>query len=274
MTMIDAAADRPLSRTPTPIFRTAVVLWGLGMVGMVLVLPYVATLEAKALAATAAQKGIAVWILLALSLAQTAVLLIVAAFAGLWAARALGLGAPLLTSLLYGTPKPARMISSFLVSAVVGALGGGLLIALDRWVFAPFVTLPVNHVIPHPSALQGFLASFYGAFDEETLLRLGALSLIALLFRTVARLFGADRRVALSSGVFWAANLSAALLFAAGHLPAAAAIMPMTLVNIARIIVLNGTVGIVFGVLYRRYGIEWAMTGHFFADIALHVLAA
>ena len=39
-------------------------------------------------------------------------------------------------------------------------------------------------------------------------------------------------------------------------------------------IVLNGSAGLVFGELYRRFGLEWAMTSHFGVDIVAHVALA
>ena len=39
-------------------------------------------------------------------------------------------------------------------------------------------------------------------------------------------------------------------------------------------VTLNGLLGIAFGWLYQRYGLEAAMVSHFSADIVLHVLAA
>jgi len=45
-------------------------------------------------------------------------------------------------------------------------------------------------------------------------------SLLGLAFRTLARMRGADRELALPTSVFWAANIVAAVLFGLGHLPA------------------------------------------------------
>src|SRR6266540_694379 len=67
-----------------------------------------------------------------------------------------------------------------------------------------------------PSSWQGLLASFYGALDEEILIRLGLMSLVALAFRTMARILGADRELALPTGVFWAPNIVTAVIFASG----------------------------------------------------------
>jgi membrane protease YdiL (CAAX protease family) len=122
-----------------------------------------------------------------------------------------------------------------------------------------------------PSAWQGLLASFYGAVTEEILMRLGVLSVLALFFRTLARVCGAKRESALPTDVFWAANTVTAVLFGLAHLTATAALAPLSSALVARAVVLNGTASIVFGTLYRRYGLGWAMTSHLGVDIVVLV---
>jgi membrane protease YdiL (CAAX protease family) len=73
--------------------------------------------------------------------------------------------------------------------------------------------------------------------------------------------------------LYWSAIVIAAVLFGAGHLPATAALTPLTLVVVSRAIVLNGIAGVAFGVLYWRNGLEAAMLAHFGSDVVLHVLA-
>lgn len=73
-------------------------------------------------------------------------------------------------------------------------------------------------------------------------------------------------------GVMWTANGLAALLFGLGHLPATAAILPLTPLVIVRAVVLNGLAGVGFGWLYWRRGMLTAMASHFCADLVLHVL--
>jgi hypothetical protein len=70
---------------------------------------------------------------------------------------------------------------------------------------------------------------------------------------------------------FGAANTVTAVLFGLGHLPATAALAPLSGALVVRAVVLNGTAGLVFGSLYRRYGLEWAMTSHRGVDIVARV---
>ena len=278
MSGLSSGVNRPLAANG-PFLKTAFVVWLLGVIGGIMVLPYVASLEPKAIAAAAARYHIAPYQVMALSIAQTAVFLAVAVVVGLWAARKVGLGTPLLAALFSRNPAPKHTGWTLLLAVVAGVTTALLIIALDRFVFAPIpsvaeLTNNARGSGGHPVAWQGFLASFYGAFDEEILLRLGVLSLFALVFRTLARMGGMDRKAALPSAVFWAANVVAAVLFGLGHLPATAALAPLTPALVLRAVVLNGTAGLVFGALYRRFGLEWAMASHFAADIVLHVAFA
>ena len=259
--------------------RTALVLWTSALCGVFLVLPYLATLENKALAAAAARTHLEVRDLLAFSVLQAALLLAVAVVVGQWAAWKLGLGTPLIVALLTHRPAPEGTLSTLLVAFTLGIVTALALVLLDHWALAsiPSVAALIHNAesgSAKPSAWQGFLASFYGALDEEILMRLGVLSLLALAFRTLARVRGQNRELALPTSVFWAANIVAAALFGLGHLPATAALAPLSVALVVRAVVLNGTAGLVFGELYRRYGLEWAMTSHFGVDIVAHVALA
>ncbi len=115
-----------------------------------------------------------------------------------------------------------------------------------------------------PPRLVGLLASFEGGITEELLLRLFVMSAMAWLLIRIWR----QRPPA----VFWAANLVAAVLFGLGHLPATAALVPLTPMIVTRAIVLNGLFGVVAGWLYWRRGLESAMVAHFAGDIVLHAI--
>lgn len=121
-------------------------------------------------------------------------------------------------------------------------------------------------IVATSSALNGFLASFYGGICEEIQLRLFLMTLFVFLLAKF-------NPGLISNGIFWLAILLSAILFGVGHLPAAAQIWPMDAVVITRTILLNALAGVVFGYLYWKRGLEVAMVSHFSADIVLHVIA-
>jgi len=93
------------------------------------------------------------------------------------------------------------------------------------------------------------------------MLRLFFMSLIALI---IWKVFAGKRdREHIPAGVFIAANIIAALVFSAGHLPAIISIFgELTPLLLFRCFLLNGGFGLIFGWLYRRHGIVYAMMGH------------
>jgi membrane protease YdiL (CAAX protease family) len=63
--------------------------------------------------------------------------------------------------------------------------------------------------------------------------------------------------------VIIAANVIAAVLFAAGHHPATIVMFgELTPLILFRCFLLNGGFGLVFGYFYQKYGIQYAMISH------------
>ena len=260
--------------TEPPFFKTAAVLWAGGTFGVVSILPYALSLQGEQLHQAVEQTGLPVPAVLAISVAQGAVLLALAVAAGLWASHRIGLGAPLIAAWLNGVPFPEGTRRALRHAALVGVLCAAAIIVLDPLVFLPLDPDGLGALEgANPPPWQGLLASFYGGIAEELYLRLFVLSLVALGLRALGRLAGAaDRESLLPGWAFWGANLIAAVLFGLGHLPATAALLPITPIVVARAIALNGVAAIPFGWLFRRSGIEAAMVAHFAADIVLHVI--
>ena len=87
--------------------------------------------------------------------------------------------------------------------------------------------------------------------------------LAAVLWKVFVRK-DAEGRKQVPEGVLIAANLIAALVFAAGHLPTTMAFFGgLTPVIVFRCFLLNGCFALVFGRYYRKYGIQYAILGHF-----------
>ena len=98
----------------------------------------------------------------------------------------------------------------------------------------------------------------YGAVIEEVMLRLFWMSLVAFVLH---KLFG-KKHDQPTVAILMIANVIAALLFAAGHLPATAQLLGLTPMIIVRCFLLNGGLGLLFGWLYRKYGLRYSMIAH------------
>lgn len=256
-------------------WKVFLVLWIGAVVGVIAVIPYSLALQAATLAKVTLP--IPLWLLISIQVAQNAVMLAVATAVGLFLAYRIGLGAPILERFLDHEHVGDRVKAILLPSIILGIVASLLVIGLDAFVFGPALkaqlgglTANVNVSSAKPTPWQGFLASFYGGIDEEILMRLFLLSLIAFLGKFASRT--AEGRPTL--WVLWVANILVAVIFGLGHLPATANLVPITPLVVERAIVLNGLAGLVFGYLYFTRGLESAMLSHFSADIVLHVLFA
>lgn len=248
-------------------WKVFIMLWGASIFGSLAVLPYALTLQASTLEKIAT--AVPLNVIITVQVIQSVVLFGIATALGLLLAKRIGLGAPLLEQFFAGQ-KVTDHIKPFLLPVILfGAVGGLVIIGLDKFVFMPaLATELVQEGGSQTTPWQGFLASFYGGINEEVLLRLFLMSLLAWLGKFISHT--ADGKP--TTGVLWIANILAAILFGLGHLPATAAIMTITPLVVVRALVLNGFLGIGFGYFYSKYGLESAMLSHFSADIILHVV--
>ena len=107
-----------------------------------------------------------------------------------------------------------------------------------------------------PRALAAGLV--YGGVTEEIMMRWGIMNLVLWLLVTIADAPSGDPSAAIAA----IAIAAAALLFAAGHLPAAFAGGHRGRRFIARTLGLNVLAGLVFGWLFWRWSLEAAMVAH------------
>ncbi len=99
---------------------------------------------------------------------------------GLFAARRIHLGVPLIEGWLQSENVGSRLKSNLLVCIPAGIIGSLLLTGVDWLVFRPL--LPgFSTLITQVSGWQGVLSSFYGGIIEEIEMRLLVLSLTAWL---------------------------------------------------------------------------------------------
>ena len=144
------------------------------------------------------------------------------------------------------------------VALIVSVIGGLALILPDFLFFGKYVPMIMDSYAVKPTVPYMLAAVLYGGVIEEVILRLFMMSLIAFVLH---KLFGKKNEMP-ATGILIAANVIAALLFAAGHLPATAATMGITPMILFRGFLLNGGFGLMFGWLYRKYGLRYAMLAH------------
>lgn len=174
-----------------------------------------------------------------------------------------------LASVKIGLMKPLYIRKQELLPILGVTFGCGIIMALDYWIFGTIIpgvrTLYADGILY--KSVDNWLASvFYGGVIEEVLLRLCVMSVLALI---IWKIFFRSVEKAPVSAIA-AANILSALLFAVGHLPAAVnmfgALTPMILF---RTIFLNGILGMFFGWLYRKNGIQYAMIAH----VGTHIIS-
>ena len=183
-------------------------------------------------------------VLMAVGLIQTAVIVMLAAFFGRILSEKLGLW------------KPLRFEKQQILKTLLLSVPAGIVLAGDYWAPIP----GVQEAAEAGMTVWGVLASvFYGGIIEELLMRLFVLSLIGFL---LWKLFWRKQEKVPETALILA-NVLAALLFAAGHLPATVTTFgSLTPLLVLRCFLLNGGFGLIFGRLYRKYGIQYAMAGH------------
>lgn len=143
-------------------------------------------------------------------------------------------------------------------SIVISVLGGLAMILPDLLFFGKHSQAIVDSYVAKPDLVYILASITYGAVIEEVMLRLFAMSLIAFI---LYKLFGKnyDKPTTI---MLIASNVIAALLFASGHLPATFIILGNSPMLIFRCFLLNGGLGLLFGYLYRKYGLRYAMIAH------------
>jgi membrane protease YdiL (CAAX protease family) len=245
--------------TAIPKLRFGLVLWAAGMIGSaamtVMVLPQLLGQMQVPLPAP-------LWLISLAGLAQSALLLALAVWAGVRLTPALGLRAPAFEAVVTGRPIGPVMRSQFLPSLIPGVLGGFLLFVAFRYAPGPVAELQDRFAIPISARV------LYGGITEELLLRWGLMTALVWL----AWRFLQQRQGPVRAGFVWLAIAVSALMFAAGHLPAASVLLgTLDVPVVAFVIGVNTAFGLLFGYLYWRHGLESAMIAHAIAHLVSFV---
>ena len=201
-------------------------------------------------------------ILMLLQGLQYSVLLAISILIGIGCAYRVGLRSHLIDHWVFHTAKSPSFAVEMKWSLGVGAATAIVLFLLD-WLMQPALPEALRAANTESSGLNLLTAMSYGGITEEILMRWGLMSLLVWIAWK-----GLKQGVTLpSQGIYQGAIVLAALVFGLLHLPATAAIAPLTTVVIIRALLLNGIAGIAFGWLFWQYSLEAAMLAH----ISVHV---
>ncbi len=127
--------------------RTGFCLWIAATIGAICVLPFVNAILPQSMQESLESHGLPFVTLMALSIGQSALLLGLMTFSGLWAARKLGMGAPALDAWFGGEALSFDLRRSVFTATTLGIVAGILLIAvltcrfLCHWIQAALDTL-------------------------------------------------------------------------------------------------------------------------------------
>lgn len=230
-------------------------LWVAAIFGVIAVTPYALTfVDQKGLFAPLS-------VIASIKIFQGILLYAVVAAAGVWFSREVGF-----KTLFFGQENYSfdHWVCLIWRSVICGICVGMTVLSIN-FLFPRFG--PLINETTYIDIFQSFMASFYGAINEELFLRFFVLSFFVW---ALTKLFGEkNRELWVSCSI-----LCAALIFGMLHLPAAAKVTALTMGIVIRIILLNSIAGVMFGLLFTQCGIEAAMIAHFTADIVLHVLPA
>ncbi|MED5050705.1 CPBP family intramembrane metalloprotease [Anoxybacillus sp. UARK-01] len=187
-------------------------------------------------------------VIIIVAMLQTAAMAGIATMVGSWASPKVGLNKPF----IYNRKSIAAAV-------VIGLVSASFIVIPEKLVFAEALGLEEKFEF---SWLYFLGSVLYGGIIEEILLRFGLMTIIIWIASKMTK-------SANSNGIYIAGIVIAALLFAAGHLPATAQMLGLSPVSVIRTLLLNFLPGIGFGYLYWKHGLAYAMLGH----ISTHVIS-
>ena len=172
-----------------------------------------------------------------------------------------------------GLIKPFTLKKKSILTSLLFGAGLGVLLGVDHFISGSMYP-EIQSANVSSFTLNGVIASIlYGGVIEEVYMRLFFMSLIALIvWKLFFRKYDSNN---IPQKAYVIANIVAALAFAAGHLPATVGIFgDLDAFILIRCFVLNGIGGYLFGELFRKHGIGYAMIAHATAHIVKFVIFA
>jgi membrane protease YdiL (CAAX protease family) len=248
------------------VFKQFLILLMLGSIGIVLItimsIP-LAQQQLTELPADVVASLPPLWVVLLLQGLQSSVLLAIASLIGIFCTRAVGLHSHLIDAWVLHRAGAASFKLASLGTELKWSLGIGaattiVILGIDRLLQPQLSEALQAYNKTDPNWLTSLTAVFYGGITEEIMVRWGLMSLLVWVAWKLFR-----QGVTLpSQWIYQLAIILSALVFGLGHLPATAAITPLTSWVILRTVVLNGIAGIAYGWLFWHYSLEAAIIAH------------
>jgi len=152
---------------------------------------------------------------------------------------------------------------SFILSAIIGMVTALIISGSDKLIFAKYLPEQTEAYTFSPLYFIGSIS--YGGIIEEVMLRLFVMSLIVfILWKVFAK---SEDKLSIPNWIYISSIFLAAILFAAGHIPANDQLYGLSTPILIRCFLLNGIGGIGFGYLYWKKGLSYAMSAHMLTHI-------
>ncbi len=253
----------------TSFWRRFAPLWALGVVGVLALIPALLGQYAVLLTSNPATAGVPLPVLAVAALIQPLLIMSLSVAVGVALAHRLGLRSYIIEQ-LEGVGSAGQALKRDLPLALAVGTVFALLVAVLDGALGAWMPKPVEAVGTERSLGLTVMGVLYGGIVEELMLRWGLMTLFAwLLWRLFQR--GQGRPGAWLMGT---AIVLAAVLFGAGHLPAAGTIFgSLTPMVIFRTVLLNSIGGLALGWLYWRRSLETAMLAHGTSHIVMTLIS-
>src|SRR5215208_2195815 len=142
-------------------WKVFLILWIAGILSVIAVLPYSLSLQSSTLQNL--NLPIPLPLLLAIQVLQNAVIFAIVIFAGMFFAKRVGLGAPILESATHREPVTEKVRALLPLSIILGIIGTLIVLGLEIFIFQPAIVKELgqaanvlNLQISQPAAWKGF----------------------------------------------------------------------------------------------------------------------
>ncbi|MDX8044458.1 CPBP family intramembrane glutamic endopeptidase [Gracilibacillus sp. S3-1-1] len=242
----------------------------LGAIGIIAIIPYEMTALMNDEVPQSLPNPVPASLVMTINSIIRIIFLFVLVLFGVRLQKRTSLRAPIFEALIYDRKELHISTKWIGISIAITFIGSLVTILLDLFVFTPFITISQADTTTMVW-WEGLLASLYGGITEELMLRLFVMTLIVWILAKITQKQGSD----IPRSFYVTGIILATILFGLGHLPATIQLFgELSPILLIRALVLNGMLGLWFGYLYWKKGLEYAIIAHMAADIFIHVLFA